>query len=453
MSKIRQIKISNFKSIEEFEADFKGCTAIVIGANNSGKTSFLRGIPDRLRFIRPDVMVRQGEKEGKGEMILTTGERFVWEFDVQGRDKLTYFTNDGLKQSVTTDIGRKFFPKVFDIDKFLQSSPKEQVKQLQVIVGLDFTNIDERYAKAYNYRTERNREAELYHAKLTKMLKVDQVEFVALTELQQRKENEKERIAGEYRQNKASNDKRRDEWNKEKERISQDCIEHNTRQKRQIQIADQCRNALRILTENGYTGLEVAAFVAQLEDQVLPAKDARELPAEPTYIPEMPDSSELEKIDAAIFRASEINAAAQKYKDYIDHKNATEKAKDIAKQADEAVRSIEEERRQMIESVNMPKGISFGPDGILVDGLPLDKNQLSTSKLYCAALRIASMNLGEVKTLYFDASFLDRNTLGEIQAWADENDLQLLIERPDFDAGEMRYEIIETLNTVEHEPA
>jgi len=170
MSKVHKIKISNFKSIDEFEADFKGCTALVTGGNNTGKTSFLRGIPDRIRFVRPELMVRNGEKEGKGEMTLTTGERFVWEFDVDGRDKLTLFTTEGLKQSVTVDIGKRFFPPVFDIDKFLQSAPKSQVKQLQVIVGLDFTEIDQRYEKAYNYRTERNREAELYHVKLSKML-------------------------------------------------------------------------------------------------------------------------------------------------------------------------------------------------------------------------------------------------------------------------------------------
>lgn len=454
MSKIKQIKITNFKSIEEFEADFKGCTAIVIGANNSGKTSFLRGIPDRLRFIRPDVMVKQGEKEGKGEMILTTGERFVWEFDIQGRDKLTYYTNDGLKQSVTTEIGKKFFPKVFDIDKFLQSSPKEQVKQLQAIVGLDFTDIDERYAKAYNYRTERNREAELYHAKLTKMLKVDPVNFVDLTDLQAKKERERNRLNALYTENKGKNEAARSAWITEKEQIMNECSKHNEEQRRRMKVADQCNEALQILTKNGYSGGDVKPFVDRLYDSVDPDKVPSEFyPDEPTYIQEMPDSSVLDQIDAQILRASEINAAAQKYKEYIDHKNATEKAKDIAKQADEAVRAIEEERRRMVESVNMPKGISFGPDGILVDNLPLDKNQLSTSKLYCAALRIASMNLGEVKTLYFDASFLDRNTLGEIQAWADENDLQLLIERPDFDAGDMRYEIIETSNNLQHEPA
>lgn len=447
MSKIQNIKISNFKSIEEFEADFKGCTAIITGGNNTGKSSFLRGIPDRIRFVRPDVMVKQGEKEGKGEMILTTGERFVWEFDIKGRDKLTYFTNDGLKKSVTTDIGSKFFPKIFDIDKFLQSSPKEQVKQLQAIVGLDFTEIDEQYAKAYNYRTERNREAELYHVKLTKMLKVDRVDPVDLTELQARKEAERQRLNALYLDNKKQNDQARAKWSVEKDRINAECLEFNDQQRKYKSIYQSCMDALKILIMHGYNG-DAGGFVSHLEAEIHPLKKPSDLyPEEPVYIQEMPDSKELEKIDAAILAASETNAKATKYKEYLDHKNATEKAKEVAKDADLAVHSIEERKRSMVESVNMPAGISFGMDGILVDGLPLDKNQLSTSKLYCAALRIASMNLGEVKTLYFDASFLDRNSLAEIEQWANENDLQLLIERPDFEAGEMRYEIIESLET------
>lgn len=447
MSKIQTIKISNFKSITDFEADFKGCTAIVTGGNNKGKSSFLRGIPDRCRFIRPDVMVRNGEKEGHGEMILTTGEKFVWDFNNSGRDKLTLITTEGLKHSVTTEIGKQFFPAMFDIDKFLMSTPKAQVKQLQAIVGLDFTEIDERYDKAYNYRTERNRDAEIFHVKLSKLLKCEPVEFVDITDLKKQHQDERERLNKLYLANKKQNDDARASWEKEKERINQEVIEHNALQKRRMQIADQCRNSLRVLVDNGYTGTEVICFIGKLDDEVEKAKVAKDLyPEEPEYIQEMPDSTDLNRINEQIIQASETNVAAQKYKDYIDLKTETDRAKEIAEQADAAVRAIEEERKRMIESVNMPAGITFGTDGILVDGLPLDRNQISTSKLYCAALRIAAMNLGEVKTLYFDASFLDRNSLAEIEQWANANDLQLLIERPDFEAGELRYEIIETVH-------
>lgn len=404
--------------------DFNGCTAIITGGNNKGKTSFLRGIPDRIRFVRPDVMVKKGESEGRGEMTLTTGEKFIWEFDKDKKDKLTYITNEGLKQSVSVELGKQFFPPTFDIDKFLQSPPKKQSEQLQAIVGLDFTEIDERYRLAYDARTERNREAELFHAKLTKAIKADHVAPVDLTDLIARKEAEKTKLNNLYLENKKANEKTREVFNHFKEQVNKAVENYN-----------RCLGALNSLIVAGYDG-DAKAFVDGLKKSIPEIK-------EPTYIDEMPDRTNLDKIDSEILTASETNAKAQKYTEYIDLKSSVENAKEVAKQANELVQSIENERQKMIESANMPKGISITSDGILVDGLPLDKNQISTSKLYTSALRIASMKLGEVKTLYFDASFLDKISLKEIQTWANKNDLQLLIERPDFEAGEIKYEIVE----------
>lgn len=72
----------------------------------------------------------------------------------------------------------------------------------------------------------------------------------------------------------------------------------------------------------------------------------------------------------------------------------------------------------------------------------LDKNAQSSSAIYIAALKLASMKIGKVRTLHFDASYLDKNSLNQIEEWANENDLQLLIERPDFDAGDITYKVI-----------
>lgn len=446
MSKIQKITISNFKVIDNLEMEFRGCTALVTGKNNSGKTSFLRGIPDRVRFVRPDVLVKNGETEGRGELTLDTGEKFVWQFNTDGVDKLTYITDKGAKQSVTKDLGSQFFPPVFDIDKFLQSSPKSQAAQLQAIIGLDFTDIDKQYTEAYALRTERNREAELYHVKLEKMLKVPPVDFVDMTDLKAKKEAERQRLNGVYLANKKHNEGMRTKWELSKIDIDEDVAAFNLKQTQARQKHNDCFDALTILIRNGYQGTEAQDFVQAIAKSILENKSAKDLyPKEPTYIEEMPDKTELDKIDQQILTASETNAEAQKYKEYRDHVTATKAARGAADDADLQVKSIEEERLRMIESGKFPKGISITPDGILVDGLPLDRNQISTSKLYTAALRIASMNLGEVRTLYFDASFLDRNSLAEIQAWANENDLQLLIERPDFDGGEIHYEIIEAV--------
>lgn len=444
MSKIQKISVTNFKAISDLEIDFKGCTAILTGGNNKGKSTFLHGVIDRIRGVRPDLIVKQGKKEGSGTIELTTGEKFIWEFDIDGTDKLIFLTKEGYKTKVTKEIVARFFPPTFDIDKFLNSPPKDQSKQLQKIIGIDFTEIDNRYKLAYDDRTEKNREAERFHVKLSQMLECDKVDPVDLTELQKAKETERTKLNDLYKKNKAANDLVRENWNKEKEKITKEVSEFNFQQAENRAKYNKCFDLMGALKIEGFECNDLEAFVKAKGKAILKDKISSELyPKEPTYIEEMPSDKDLQAIDAKILSASETNSKAKLYTDYIAYKKSTEDAAIEAGDANIKVRAIEDERENLIKSANMPSGIAFAIDGITVDGFPLDKSQISTSKLYCAALRIASMNIGEVETLHFDASFLDKNTLSEIEHWASDNDLQLLIERADYDAGDIAYELIE----------
>jgi hypothetical protein len=447
MSKIQTIKIENFKAISEMQADFNGCTAIVTGSNNKGKTSFLRGIPDRIRFVRPEVMVKEGSTQGRGEMTLDSGERFVWEFNKDGKDVLNYFTAEKAKRSVTTELGAKFFPKPFDIDKFLNSTPKEQSKQLQKVVGLDFTDIDKRYADAYANRTDKNRAAEKYQVKLTEMMEVPKVLPVDISDLQAKKEAERTRLNKQYQDNKAANEVLRNNYNALCRDIDAKCAENNNEQANlQAKITD-CINAAEILERKGYTGKEVGLFIDSLKASVQPAFiPSEQYPAAPVLPNEMPDDTELKYIDDCIITATKTNLDAQAYIDYVQYKSSVETAKQEAEDAKQQVEAIEAERLEMIRKANFPKGIELTIEGITVDGLPLDRGQLSSSRIAIAALQIAALNIGEVKTLFFDASFLDRKSLNEVNSWAIENDYQLLIERPAYDEQEITYTLIQ--NTI-----
>ena len=90
MSKIKKITVSNLKAVSEMTADFNGCTAIVTGGNNKGKTTFLRGLIDRLNGLKPELIIRQGADEMRSELKLTTGEKFVWEVNKKGNEKLLF---------------------------------------------------------------------------------------------------------------------------------------------------------------------------------------------------------------------------------------------------------------------------------------------------------------------------------------------------------------------------
>ena len=138
MSKIQKNRVVNLKALLEFEADFgtTGATAIITGANNSGKSSFLRSLIDRLSNVRADVILKTGTTEGMQELTLTTGEQLIWEFNNKTAkgERLIFVTKDQggkeLKMSLTDEIARRFFPPSFDIDEFLHAQPKKQKKIL-----------------------------------------------------------------------------------------------------------------------------------------------------------------------------------------------------------------------------------------------------------------------------------------------------------------------------------
>lgn len=460
MTKIVKIRFENFKAIDLKEMNFAGLSAIITGGNNKGKTSFLRGVADRIRFDRPQIKVRQGANEGMGEMVLDSGERFLWEFDDANKDKLTFISAEGTKAMVTKDLGSKFFPPLFDIDKFLQSSPKDQVKQLQKIVGVDFTEVEKRRDEAYKERYKANEESERYRVKLSKLMKCDPVTTVDVEllnikrkEIKAKQEAERARLNDVYLVNKKSNEEAITKWEEEKSKIDKEVSTHNK------QIADQsikleaCRRAYNVLSDNGYTGEEVGKWLGDFNRSIKPGKNALDFyPGRPETPDPMPTrealdaiEKEIEVIDAEILAATETNMKAQKYQEYIDYIKEVNAAKDAADSAEVAYQAIVSEIKEMISKVKFPEGISISSDGVsvMVDGFPMDRGQISTSKLYTAALRIAAMNLGEVRSVYFDASFCDRNTLTEIHAWAMANDLQLLIERPDYDGKDIAYELIE----------
>jgi len=447
MSHVKILRVENFKAIEKFEADFNGCSAIITGGNNKGKTSFLKGLIERIRFNRPDIIVKQGAKEGSQEMVLDTKEKFIWEYDVNGHDKLTYISEKGVSKNVTTELGKRFFPESFDVDTFLASAPKTQSKMLQKQANTDFTEIDTRYKEAYDFRTEKNAEAERFHVKLTKLIEVTKVDFVDLATLQSKKEAVRKELNDLYSKNKSINEGMRKVWQAACDAKRADIQEWNEQQESNKEVYESALQWLSNLVTLGYRGNEVGVFIESLKEKVSPLKTYVAI-EQPEYIIEMPDDKDLQAIDAQILEASKINAKAQSYKGYIDHKTMTETARVLADEADAAVKKIESEREEMIRKANFPEGVSLTSEGVTVEGLPFNREQLSTSKLYITALKIGSMKLGEVKTLYFDASFLDKNSLAEIEKWAasfQPEPLQLLIEKPDWDGGEIQYQIIEKL--------
>lgn len=410
MAKIKKITVSNLKAVSELSADFDGCTAIITGGNNKGKSSFLRSLPERLRGNKPDTVLKQGEKEGFAEWELTTGERFIWSFDKK-KEKLTFITERNVKTSITKDISTYYFPPVFDVDTFLNSTPKKQKEVLQKLTGIDFTEIDQIYKVAYEARTYANKKLAEEKAK-RQLLDPNLPNEETPTE-----ELEKE-IAGIDSHNQRVVDfKARLEEKKKMVADNENEIEELLTK---IEAIKEKNNAIMVDITKGNVWLADEKNKLKL--------NAEELKAQ------------LAELKAKNKEIADNNLTRE-------HHKVVEKCEQHAAEADAEVKRIEAEKLDVIKNASMPDGFGFSDEGITYNGFEFNKEQLSSSGIYIAALKLAAIGLGEVKTLHFDASFLDKNSLAEIEKWANDNDLQLLIERPDFEGGEIEYQILqETTN-------
>lgn len=398
--RIKKIEVKNYKAVSEQQLNLNGCSAIITAGNDKGKTSILRGLIDRLHSEKPDIVVKQGESKGHNIVELTDGSRIEWNFTKKS-ERLSYTTPDGIKQTngVIGAIGQKYFGKRFDIDAFLNSTPKQQQKELQAITGVDLDEIEERYTAAYQERTEANRELKRVSSqKLEEPEKVDKPDIDSIKrELSEaRKQNELHREAVDK------------------------------------------KGRLRNLHGRVKSEIEGTPFDSLFDD-----KQAENI-IDNIDVPEKTDVSGLEqKLDQSQEQLRKYDAYERDLKTYTEWTKEGKQARKEAEKADEKVKAIEQEKREAIAAADMPDGFDIDEDGLTYNGFPLSQNQISQSGKYIAALKLGAMVLGEVKTLHFDASSLDKNSLGTVQDWADEKGLQLLIERPDWEDGEIRYELIE----------
>lgn len=405
MSKVKKITVSNLKAVAALTADFNGCTAIITGGNNKGKSSFLRSLPDRLRGLKPDIILKHGEKDGFAEWELTTGEKFIWQFDGK-REKLTFVTERNIPMSVTKELSRVYFPPVFDVDEFLNSGPKKQRATLQKLTGIDFTEIEALYQSAYSERTWANRKVEEEKAKLMFLDPDMSEEPVPTIDL------EKE-INGIDAHN-----LRYDNVVKEMQ-AKNVTIGENVSRVAQLRLEIQALEDKNLALQQDITNGEKW----KQEEKNKRKENAAELTAN------------LEKVKQQNLLIEENNKARKQQAAY-------DKAVLNAGVIDKEVKRLEQEKLDVIKNASMPEGFGFSDEGITYNGFAFNKETLSSSDVYKGALKLALPMLGEVRTLHFDASLLDKNSLSEIEKWANDNDLQLLIERPNFDGGEIEYQLL-----------
>jgi hypothetical protein len=400
-TKIKNIHVRNIKAIQEEKIELNGCTAIIIGGNHKGKTTLSRALIDRFRGVKNENIVRENQKDGLYCMELTSGERIIWEVDSKGKEKLSIIVNDK-KEKVTKEIMQHYFPSEFDVDKFLNETPSKQKKILEKISGLEFSEVEKNYEAAYENRTYYNKRLAEEKAKRIKF------ETNWVNEVRSTDDLEKEMNSI-------------DVHNMNYKTVQTKLEEKKTALKQRYDAIDGYKIMIKKLEE------ECMQLETEIDKGTVWLQDEKKLPKDESY---------KNQLLAKVIDIRANNAAVLQELEF----NKCEKA---AIDFDNEVKKILADKGEMLRLADMPDGFSFTYEGINYNGLPYDKKNQSSSALCIGALKLATRSIGEVKAIHFDASYLDKNSLMQVQEWAENNNLQLLIERPDFEGGEIRYEIIE----------
>jgi len=394
--KVKKIIIQNLKALSSYEADFNWCSAIVTGGNNKWKSTLLKSLVERIQWIK--WTVKKWEEKWFCEYELTDWSKFIWELKSDWKEKLSFITKEWLevKTWIIKTIGKEYFWEWFDVDEFLNSTPQKQKRKLEKLLWIDMFELDMKYKNAYDIRTEKNTIYKTEKAKI-EWVKAEKVDMVDISKLQDKiLEIEKKNQNISYVE----------KWLAEKEELLNDI-------NKQIDELEKRKK-------------EVGNDIEKWKSYI---KDNKQI--------------DTQKIKEELERWLEQNKEAEKYERIQEQKKIVEQTKKEAELADEEVKEIEQKKKELLTSVAMPEWFDFDWDKLLYNWYELDKSILSSSSIYIASLKLATMWLWEIKSICFDASYLDKNSLEEIQNRAEKEWLQLLIERPDYDWWEVEYKLLQ----------
>lgn len=456
MTKILREKIKNARKISEADIELKGATILFTGKNGVGKSTATRTIYERFANSSKVNILKKDEKAGYCIWYLTDGNTIEWNFKDDGNDSIHFFECGAVKQKkyeggVISHIQRKYFgEETFDIDKFLKLQPKQKQNIISAMVGIDFSEIDAIIEEAKLQRKKAKDSYDFVKKQHDTFVIAPEAEKPDIDALNAKKVAIQAEDAQKQKAIETENAEILRIWN-EKETVDFNACEVWNNVQKGIETKNK-----EIRTELAAISSVLKHFICCFDSNratqiiaSLSEPDFRTYTKSPQ--PELakfvPQTDTIMNIDNEI---REAYLQLNKYNSYI---LSIEAQKELASSvkiekekldvAEKILFAAEEKKKLMLQKADLPAGFEFTNEGLFYNGFLFDADNQATSALYIGVLKLATMKLGELRVKCFDASPLDRDSFNEVVAYANSIDLQLLIERPDFDGGDLRWEIIE----------
>ena len=390
--KVVELTAQNIMRLKAVRIRPDGRPVVIVGGRNAqGKTSVLEAITLALGGKRAAVPRPIREGEDKAGVQVDLGEYVVTR--TYNPDRLRVERKDGsVVGSPQTVLNDMLGDLTFDPLALLRMSPKEQAETVKTIVGLDLSELDEKEADLYEERREAKAELK---AALNRLDAIDvpedaPTEYVNTDALMQELEAREVAHTQHTKAVSALNAAQA-----EKERLDK-RIESL---KAQLKAAEEER-------------AEVSAEIKQLTDLV----ERAEVPS-------------LDEIRKAIAEAQEINRKVDAKRSYLNLKDEAKKLKEAVQVLEDQIQAVRDERKRLIAGAQIPvEGLSFGPEGLTLNGIPFEQCSQSEQLRVSFALAVAANPTIGI-TLIRDASLLDADSLAQIAEMAEQYGVQVWLER------------------------
>ncbi|MBX4188381.1 MAG: ATP-binding protein, partial [Candidatus Doudnabacteria bacterium] len=389
-----------------------------IAEKSSGGTNPLIG--ERFRFIGPKAAT------AKGEMILHDEKTGI---DIKVMRKLTKSGSDlSFEPPEGYELGQQWLTDLFNIfliapKKFCDLSAKDQAKAL----GIDTKKFDQRIAELKKDYTESNAVYRSF-GDLPEVEKVDKVDVAAL---QAQKKEIADKLNSLYLENKKTNEATKKAWESSCDAIDKECSEFNNKQIVLQNTIEQATKLYSQLEGLGYKGYEVSDWIKSLGKPEETKNSEPLYPAEPTYIPELPDRAELDAIDQQIIAAGETNNNALLYEQFVEKKTKKGVYETALKTNKDKQAATEAERLEYIKSFKFPfSNLSVGEDGeLLLNGKPIKAEYFSTGELLKIIPVLIATTQPELKYVFLqDFNLMDEDKQKEIEEYLTGKGFQLVVE-------------------------
>lgn len=384
--KIVSLEAENIKCLKAIEIKPDGNIVVIGGNNGAGKSSILDSIEYALAGGKhiPEKTIREGQE--KARIVLDLDDiQVVRTFTKNGTNLVVKSKEGAVFPSPQSMLDKIVGNLSFDPSEFFRMDNKKRIEILKGLVGIDFTQLNNKYKEAFDKRTDTNRRGKELKAQFDSIQVEDNVpdKEISVTELSKQ-------LMDAFSSNKKLDELKR-------------SLDNN-----QLKIIRIDEQVVQLMEEKA----RIETYISQEKAQI----------------------KKLKLIDTDCIQ-QHIGAGEETNRKIRNKLTKNKLGKDLEKLREESqslsneLESITTNKNEMMEKAKFPiKGLAFDEETVTFNGISFD--QISQGERIKISVAMGLVLNPKLKILLIrDASLLDKKNLEMIAKMAEKMDAQIWLER------------------------